>query len=58
MHLRKLINTFYKKYPEKPIVISLPLDSAPLMARPTVSKKQPKQKRDRPSKKANKRSKN
>ncbi len=38
IHLRKLINTFYKEHPEKPIATSLPLDSAPPMARPTIPK--------------------
>ncbi len=38
IHLRKLINTFHKEHPEKPTVTSLPLDSAPPMARPTVPK--------------------
>ena len=38
IHLRKLINIFYKEYLEKLTAISLPLDSAPPMARPTVPK--------------------
>ncbi len=54
IHLRKLISTFYKEHPEKPTATSLPLDSAPPMARPTIPK-EPKQKRGRPSKGANKR---
>ncbi len=57
IHLRKLISTCHKKHPEKPTAISLPLDSAPLMARPTIPK-EPKQKRGRPSKGANKRGRN
>ena len=57
IHLRKLINTFYKKHPEKPTATSPLLDSAPPMTRPTVPK-EPKQKRGRPSKGANKRGKN
>ena len=39
MHLRKLINTFYKKHPEKPIATFLSLDSILLMARLSVPKK-------------------
>lgn len=38
MHLRKLINTFDKKYLEKPIVTFLSLDSAPPMAKSTILK--------------------
>ena len=57
IHLRKLISTFYKEHPEKPIVTSLSLDSASSMAKPMVPKK-PKQKYDCPSKGANKRSRN
>ncbi len=58
IHLWKLINTFYKEYPEKPTVTSLPLNFASLMARPTVPKKQPiKQKRNHLNKRANKRGK-
>ena len=33
MHLRKLINIFHKKHPEKPIAISPSLDSALPLAR-------------------------
>ncbi len=57
IHLRKLISTFHKEYLEKPTATSLALDSAPPMARPTISKK-PKRKRGRPSKRANKRGRN
>ncbi len=53
IHLRKLISTFYKEYPEKPIATSPPLDSTPSMARPTIPKEL-KRKRVRPSKGANK----
>ncbi len=53
IHLRKLISTFHKEHPEKSIATSPPLDSAPPMARPTIPK-EPKQKRGRPSKGANK----
>ncbi len=56
IYLRKLVNTFYKKYLEKLTVIPLPLDSALPIARPTVPKQKPKQKHDRPSKGANKQS--
>ncbi len=54
IHLRKLISIFHKEYSEKPTVISPSLDSAPPMAKPTVPKQEPKQKRGRPSKRANK----
>ncbi len=54
IHLWKLISTFHKKHPKKPTPTSPPLDSAPPMARPTISKK-PKRKYGRPSKGANKR---
>ena len=57
IHLRKLIGTFYKEYPEKPIATPILLDFVPLMARPTIPKK-PKQKRGHPSKGANKRRRN
>ncbi len=33
IHLQKLINTFHKEHPEKPIATSLFLDSAPQIAR-------------------------
>ena len=36
MHLRKMVSTFYKGHPEKPIVTSAPLDSAPPMAKSTI----------------------
>ena len=35
-HLKKLISSFYKDHPEKPTATSLPINSAPPMARPTV----------------------
>ncbi len=53
IQLRKLISTFHKEHPEKPTATSLPLDSTPPMAKPTILK-EPKQKRGRPSKRANK----
>ncbi len=52
-----MICTFYEEHPEKPIATSLLLDSAPPMARPTIPK-EPKRKRGRPSKGANKRGRN
>ncbi len=56
IYLRKLISTFHKEYPKKLTATSPSLNSALLIARPTIPKEQqPKQKRDRPSKKANKR---
>ena len=36
MYLRKMVSTFYKDYPEKPTAISVLLDSAPPMAKPTI----------------------
>ncbi len=57
IHLRKLISTFHKEHPEKPTATSPTLDSAPPMARPTIPK-EPKQKRGRRSKGANKRGRN
>ncbi len=36
LHLCKLISTFHHDHPEKPIATSPPIDSAPLMARPTT----------------------
>ncbi len=39
MHFQKLINIFLQKYLEKSIATSLPLDSAPSMARWTIPKK-------------------
>ncbi len=53
IHLRKLISTFHKEHPAKPTATSLPLDSAPLMAKPTILK-EPKQKCGHPTKGANK----
>ncbi len=49
IHLRKLISTFHKEHPEKPTATSLPLDSAPPIARSTIPKK-PQQKHGRPRK--------
>ena len=39
MHLRKMISTFHKNHPKKPTATSLPLNSAPPMAK--SSGKQP-----------------
>ena len=36
MHLRKVVSTFYKDYPEKLTAISAPLDSALPIAKPTI----------------------
>ncbi len=55
IHLWKLISTFHKEHPEKPIATSPPLNSAPPMAKPTIPKQEPKRKRGHPSKKVNKR---
>ena len=52
IHLRKLINTFYKKHLKKPTITSLLLDSTLPMARSTVFN-QLKQKLGRLSKKSN-----
>ncbi len=53
IHLRKLINNFHRDHPEKPTATSLPIDSAPPMARPTVKPRaetSSKQKRGSPAK--------
>ena len=47
MHLRKMISAFHKDHPEKPTTTSLPLNSAPPMAKPSV-KPSAKRKRGRP----------
>ncbi len=39
LHLHKLISTFHRNHPEKLTATSPPIDSAPLMARPTVKPK-------------------
>ena len=36
MHLRSMISIFHKDYPEKLTAISILLDSAPPMAKPTI----------------------
>ena len=56
-HLRKLISSFHKDYPEKPTATSPLFDSAPPIARPTVkplAKSITKRKRGRPANSANK----
>ena len=58
MHLRKLINIFYKKYPKKPTTIFASLNFVLPIARPKVPKEQPKQKHGHLNKRANKKSKN
>lgn len=57
MYFRKLISTFHKEHPEKPIATSLFLDSALPIARLIVSKKL-KQKRGCPRKGIDKRVRN
>ena len=36
IHLRKMVSTFHRDHPEKPTATSVPLDSAPPMAKPTI----------------------
>ena len=51
MHLRKMISAFHKDHPEKLTASSLPLDSAPPMAKPSIKppvKSSAKRKRGRP----------
>ena len=36
MYFQKMVNTFHKDYPEKPIATSVPLDSALSMAKPII----------------------
>ena len=60
-HLKKLINFFDKDHPEKSTATSLPINSAPPMARPTVkptAKATSTQKQGRPANSASKRAKN
>ena len=57
-HLKKLINSFHKDHPEKPIATSSPLNSAPPMAKSTVRPTPLKQKQGRPAGGASKRAKN
>ena len=35
-HLQKLVTAYYKDNPKKPIMISVPIDTAPQIARPTA----------------------
>ena len=56
MHLRKMISTFHKDYPEKLTATLPPLNIAPLMARPIV-KLPAKQKWGRPKRCVTKRAK-
>ena len=44
-HLKKLISSFYKSYLEKPTTTSSPINSALLMAKPTIKPTQPITKR-------------
>ena len=48
IHLRKMVSTFYKDHPEKPIATSAPLDSAPPIAKPTTQLP-PKRKQRQPT---------
>ena len=57
-HLKKLINCFHKKYPEKPTSTSLPINFAPPMARLTVRPTLLKRKPSRPAGGASKQAKN
>ena len=52
--LRKIVSTFHKDHPEKPIATSAPLDSAPPMAKPTI-KLPAKRKQGQPTGRAKKR---
>ena len=57
-HLRKLINSFYKDYPDKPIATSLAINIAPPIARLTVKSTLPtKQKQRQPANSTNKQAK-
>ena len=47
-HLRRLVSTYHREYLKKPTATSPPVDSAPLMARPTV-KPTNKRKRGQPT---------
>ena len=53
MHLRKMVSTFHKDYPEKSTATSAPLDFALSMAKPTTQLPA-KQKRGRPLRRAKK----
>ena len=57
-HLKKLISCFHKEYPEKATATFLPIDSAPLIALPTVRLTQLKRKQGRPAGNASKWAKN
>ena len=46
-HLRRLVTAYHKDNPEKPTATSVPVDTAPPMARPTAA---PTKKRGRPAK--------
>ena len=57
-HLRKLISSFHKDHPDKPTATFPAIDTAPPMARPTVTPTEPlKRKRGRPANSTNKRAK-
>ena len=57
-HLKKLISCFQKEHPEMPTATSLPINSAPPMARPIVKLIPLKRKRGRPAGGASKHAKN
>ena len=57
-HLRKLISSFHKDHPDKPTATSPAIDTAPPMARLTVTPTEPfKRKRGRPANSTNKQAK-
>ena len=57
-YLRNLISLFHKDHPDKPNAIFPTINTAPLMARPTVKPAKPlKQKRGRPANNTNKQTK-
>ena len=54
-HLRKLISSFHKDYPNKPTATFPAINTAPPMARPTIKPTKPlKRKRGRPTRRAKK----
>ena len=57
-HLKKLISSFHKDYPDKPTTTSPAIDTAPPMARPTVKPTgPPKRKQGQPANSTNKQAK-
>ena len=61
-HLRKLISSFYKNYPNKPTAISKTINTTPTMSRPTIKPTTKptalKQKQGQPANNSNKQTKN